>query len=119
MHELALAQRVAHAALEALAGLDPPPRRVVRTVVVAGRLHQIVPDFLTRAFGYCVEGTPAQGSGLDLEIVPVTARCPACGWTGEIEPPWFVCGDCGRPGVEVRTGKEFYLDRLEVERDDD
>jgi hydrogenase nickel incorporation protein HypA/HybF len=115
MHEFALGQRIVAGVLEELEQVQPPPRRVRRVRVVAGALHQILPEYLAFAYELLVQHTPAAGSRLDLEIRPVTARCAACGWEGEIEPPFFVCGRCAQLNPEMTGGREFYLDGLEVE----
>ena len=119
MHEFSIGEGLVQGVLKEMARLDPPPCRLVRVRVVMGRLHQIVPDYLTQAFEILTRDTPAQGADLDLVISPIVGRCTECGWEGELEPPFFRCGSCEAPHIEVLKGKELYLDRLEVEYDDD
>jgi hydrogenase nickel incorporation protein HypA/HybF len=85
--------------------------------VVAGGLHQIVPEFLTQAYTLLVRGTAADGSALDLRITPVRGHCAACGWTGEVDVPFFQCARCESLSIDVVQGKELYLESLEVETD--
>ena len=87
--------------------------------VVVGRLHQIVPEYLTNAFELLTRETAAQGAAMELVFAPVRGRCGACGREGEITPPIFRCVTCRSTDLEICGGKELYLDRLEVEWDDE
>lgn len=115
MHEMAICSGLVDVVLEEWERLDPPPRRLHGVRVIAGALHQLVPEFLETAYELLTRGTPAEGSRLELVIQPVTAVCPSCGWSGSIAPPFFRCGGCADTGIELRTGKELYLDQLNVE----
>jgi hydrogenase nickel incorporation protein HypA/HybF len=115
MHELSICRGIVQAALEEYEKLEPRPRRLTRVRVVAGELHQLVPDHLVMAFEVLTRDTPAEGSTLELETVPVTGRCRGCGWEGEIRPPVFQCAECEAFDIEMEKGRELYLDRLEVE----
>jgi hydrogenase nickel incorporation protein HypA/HybF len=115
MHELSICRGLVDAVLEEFRRLEPPAVRITRIHVVAGRLHQIVPDFLRSAYEVLTRDTPAEGSELELEILPLTGRCRACGWEGEIEPPVFRCAGCEAFAIELGGGKELALDRMEVE----
>ncbi len=114
MHEFAIGERIVDAVLEELARLESPVR-LLRVHVVAGGLHQLVPDYLDTAYEVLTRETAAEGSKMELEVRPVRGRCRSCGWVGTIRAPWFRCGACGEPGIEMVAGKELYLDRLEVE----
>jgi len=115
MHELAICRSLVDAMLEEFRRLEPTAKRITRVRVVAGRLHQLVPDFLRSAYEVFTQDTPAEGSELELEIVPLEGRCRACGWKGEIEPPVFQCARCDACAIELDGGKELVLDRMEIE----
>lgn len=115
MHEFSICERIVEAVLDEYSRLDPAPCRLCKVRVVVGRLHQIVPEYLTFAYDALTRDTTAQGSKIELVSVPVVVRCRACGWDGNIELPLFRCGGCGSLDVEMLGGKELYLDHLEVE----
>jgi hydrogenase nickel incorporation protein HypA/HybF len=94
------------------------PARLVRTRIVAGQLHQIVPASLTLAYKVLTEGTPAAGSRLSIRRVPITAECLQCHWRGAIRGALFACGKCKSGDIEITGGRELYLDSIEVEQDD-
>lgn len=119
MHEYSICTRIVDAVLEEMSRLHPPPRRLHKIRIVVGRLHQIVPDYLATAYEMLTRDTPAEGSEMELDVRPVTARCRACTWEGPIEPPFFRCGGCEAFEVDVTGGKELYLEHLQVEQDED
>jgi Zn finger protein HypA/HybF involved in hydrogenase expression len=53
-----------------------------------------------------------EGARLELELVPVSLRCPAC--EEEWRPPSFRCALCGEAG-EVVAGQEFEVESIEIE----
>ena len=115
MHEYALCECIVRCVLEELSRLDPPGGRLCRIRVVAGQLHQIVPDYLREAYTLLVQGTSAEGSEMELIIAPIMGQCGTCGWKGSILLPRFLCGGCGSKDIDVLNGREFYLDCLEIE----
>jgi hydrogenase nickel incorporation protein HypA/HybF len=118
MHEMSMCQGIVEAVVEEMGKLDPQPERLIKVRVVAGALHQIVPEYMTDAWTYLTRETPAEGSELELAFTAVRGRCQAegCGWEGEIRPPVFQCPKCEGFDVELMSGKELYLDRMEVEQ---
>ena len=119
MHEFSICEGIVKAAQEELGRMNPRPKALRRARVVVGRLHAIVPDNMELAYEVLTRDTPIAGSKLELEFVPITAKCRACGWAGGIGPPVFLCGSCLSGDIEVLTGRELYLSNLEVEQDGD
>jgi hydrogenase nickel incorporation protein HypA/HybF len=119
MHEFSIGEGIVKAVLEEMAKLQPSPRALVKTRVVVGAMHQVIPDSLTFAYELLVQDTRAAGSKLEIAPVGITARCKACGWRGDIHSPFFHCGACKSGEIELLTGNELYLDNLEIEDNDD
>ena len=117
MHEFAMCRGIVRGVLEEMDRLDAPAR-LVSVRVLAGRLHQIVPEYLVSAYELLVKDTPAEGSTLELKLAPVIATCRACRWQGELEPPIFLCADCQSTDLDVTGGTELRLESLEVETDE-
>lgn len=92
-----------------------PGVRVLRVKLVVGAMTNAVPDALQMAFTAMSRGTPVEGAELLIEDVPLTARCLECEWQGGIEQYKFLCPVCSSMQVEILTGRELYLDSLEVE----
>jgi hydrogenase nickel incorporation protein HypA/HybF len=113
MHEVSICQGLIKVVLDELAQRALPAGALLRVRVVAGALHQIVPESLEFAYDLLTRATPAAGSKLELRVTPLAARCTQCAWRGGIEPPLFLCGACGA-GVELEGGDELYVEDLEV-----
>ena len=114
MHEFSICRSIVTAAIEEYEKLDPQPRQLVKLDVVAGGLHQLVPDYLATAYDALTRETILAGSKLALTILPVRISCRKCGWAGEIQPPFFQCGECDEFETDVVQGREMYLSNLEV-----
>ncbi len=115
MHEFAICSRIVESVLEEYARIEPAPSRLLKVRVVAGRMHQLVPEYLSFAYEVLTRETPVAGSEIEIVPVPVRGRCRSCGWEGEIAPPVFRCDGCDEFDVETTSGMELRLDGLEIE----
>lgn len=113
MHEVSICQGLVKVVLDEMAQRAIPAGALQQVRVVAGALHQIVPESLAFAYDLLTRETPAAGSKLELRVTPLLARCTHCDWRGTIEPPLFLCSICGA-GVELEGGDEFYIEDLEI-----
>jgi hydrogenase nickel incorporation protein HypA/HybF len=89
--------------------------RVTRVRLVLGDLHQIVTESFQVAWEALTADTPFAGATLVMQRVPLAVRCRSCAWEGEIEAPFFLCGRCGQGDVETTSGREFYIEDMEIE----
>jgi len=113
MHEASLAQNI----------IEDIERRIeegeiadhVRSVRLAvGRLTAVVPDNLRFLFEVLAKGSALEGARLDIEQVPIRARCTSCGKYFEIEDVYFSCRGCGSPDLDVLSGSELLIESVEV-----
>ena len=114
MHEFSLCETLVETALSNVAATHPDAR-ISRVRVVAGDLRQIVPENLQFAYETLTRGTAAEGSQLEIRTVPITCRCSACDWEGTIDDAVFMCPECNAKTLQTLTGKELYLESLEIE----
>lgn len=118
MHEFSICQEIVTSVLSEMEKVGSPCR-LIKTTVLAGKLRQIVPEFLIFAYETLTKDTMAEGSTLEIEAVPIVIKCRECGWSGEVEGEYFFqCAECKSNRVEIASGKELYLKSLEVERDE-
>ncbi|MCD4814015.1 hydrogenase maturation nickel metallochaperone HypA [bacterium] len=115
MHEFSICQNLVEAILDAIKTMQPRPKRLLSAHVVAGRMRQIVPQFLESAYEALIQDTPAAGSKLNIIEAPIKAKCLVCGQVSEITPPSFACQGCQSQSLDTISGMELYLDHLEVE----
>lgn len=113
MHEMSVTQSildiVCRHATEARA------KRVLRINLVIGELSSIVDDSVQFYFDYLSRDTIAQDAQLRFERLPVRVQCRACGYEwGPTHADW-TCPRCGQAQAQVVSGREFYIDSIEVE----
>ena len=118
MHEFSICQTIIQDVLDELKKIQPKPARLTKVRIVVGKSHQMVQDNLLLAYDVLSKDTPAEGSSLEIKLVPIIGRCKSCGWNGEIQNSMYVCGACGMSDIDVIEGKELYLDSMEIEKHD-
>jgi hydrogenase nickel incorporation protein HypA/HybF len=115
MHEFSLCSNIVEIIITEYGKIQPRPARLLKVRLIAGRLHQIVPETLTSAYEVLTKGTIAENSEMEIKIIDVVCSCNKCAWEGAIEYPLFFCKECGSGDIEIIHGKELYLENLEVE----
>ena len=91
--------------------------RVLEVNLVIGERASIVDDSLFFYFDMLTPGTLAEGAKLITHRVPSQFSCLACGKT-YIAGDDFRCPHCGGLGHIDPQGSEFYIDTIEIERDE-
>lgn len=117
MHELSIAQSLIERATDV--ALLERADVVLSLRLRIGDLAGVDTDALRFSFDLAAEGTPCAGARLEIERVPVTARCPRCDQATELASPYrFVCAVCGDPTSELVTGNELELTAVEIDQDE-
>ena len=109
MHELSVAEAIAGAVNRYADG-----QKVARVLVRIGHLRQVVPDALSFSWEMLTTGSELDGSVLEIESVPATVRCQACGAETTLDMPITACSQCYSRDVELLTGEEFAVVSLEL-----
>jgi hydrogenase nickel incorporation protein HypA/HybF len=116
MHEFSICQTLVKAILSELKKLDPPNPKLIKASVVVGRLRQIIPETLKFAYEMLTKETTIAGSEIEIIGAPILAKCPKCGWKGEIKENNFRCVKCGSGEIQLSGGMELYLNNLTVKK---
>ena len=87
---------------------------VKRVNLRVGRLRAVEPEQLRACFDMFAEGTPAEGAALEIEVVPIRARCRHCGSEFDVAGYRFECATCGGGDVDVVQGQELYVESIEA-----
>ena len=113
MHELGITQNILQIALEHAAKANA--QKIRRINLVVGSLAGVVAESVQFYFDFLSKDTPAEGARLVFEKVPGRLRCQSCGreFAGE-EGDWS-CPGCRMPGPVIVSGREFYVESIEVE----
>lgn len=93
--------------------------RQVKTIrLQVGAMAAVVPESLTFCFNLISESTIAAGAEIEIESLPVVARCSDCGTLFEVENLMFVCPQCEAPALDLISGRELTVLNIEGETGD-
>jgi hydrogenase nickel incorporation protein HypA/HybF len=108
MHELAITESIVERVADHVRGA-----KVLRVVLVIGKLSGVVPDAVRACFDVCAEGTVMEGASLDIEETPGRARCRDCAAQVELLDTIALC-PCGSANLAVLSGQELKIRSVEV-----
>ena len=114
MHEANFTESIVQSILEQLK--SAPAGRVTRVRVTVGEMLHLNPDSVLTHFQSLCRGTSLDGVALELEEVPVSLRCLACGWSGEAEDHHLLfCSACSSIAVDIVAGRDVIIEQIELE----
>ncbi len=113
MHEMGIVMQIIEIASASIPA-DMTGVRIGRVNLKIGKLSAVVPDSLRFCFEIAAKETPLEGAELNIEEVPVTARCRACSAQWTITGPAFQCEACGSGDIDILSGRELDIVSLEV-----
>ena len=116
MHELAVCQ----ALIDQVEGVAKSENasRVTVIYLEIGPLSGVEPQLLEHAYPLAAHGTLAQDARLIIDPAAVRVRCTNCDLQTDVLPNRLICGACGDWHVQVISGDELLLKRVELEKAD-
>jgi hydrogenase nickel incorporation protein HypA/HybF len=115
MHEISIAECIIQIAV--VKAREQNARSIQVIKLRLGTFTTIVSDALQFAFEICRQGTLAHDARLDIEIVPMVARCAVCETTVQpVRGICLICQQCGFP-LEIVSGEELQIEYIEVDSD--
>jgi len=110
VHELSLCRSI-YGIVDAARG----DREVEVVHLEVGQLRQVVPDTLLYCWTMVTADTDLAGSRLDIDHVPVTLDCTACGaQTTPGHALVLTCAACGSGNITLHTGEEFMVTSMDI-----
>lgn len=116
MHELSLAQNIVEIVEQHLR--SAPRGHVTSVRVKVGEMANVVPESLAFCFDAVIEGTPLDGSHLEIERILMSCLCRHCQEEFEPRDHAFHCQRCGSQEVEIVSGMELKIVEIELARTD-
>jgi len=113
MHEASITESLLSLALEK--ANEARASKVTRINLVIGELSGVVGDCVQFYFDAISKNTIASGAALSFETKPVSLRCRSCEKVFSPTNHEWACPDCRETGVEIVTGRECYMESIEVE----
>jgi len=113
MHEVSICESIIDILKEQAAKGGASKVTSVRLKI--GEMAGVVEDSMRLAFEVVVKGTLADGAELIIDTVPLAARCRSCGREFRIAGYAFSCAHCGRPEIELVSGRELTIEEIDME----
>jgi len=113
MHELAVTESIVD--IVCRHAEQAKAQRVLSIHLVIGELSSIVDDSVQFYFDYLSQDTLASGAELVFDRLAVSLRCTTCGHEWQPDSADWACPACREARAQIVTGREFYVDSIEVE----
>ena len=111
MHELSVTRHLLEIVLQHAGDAE----RVTQLNLVIGELSGIVGESVQFYWDIVTKDTKASDSHLNISRVPVEFRCQECSHEFSPGSDGFACPSCDSSLLEIISGKEFFLESIEVE----
>ena len=89
--------------------------RILRIYLVVGEYSGVVDESVEFYFSLLSKGTIAEGAEIYFTHIPAQLRCRNCDTVFTPEQLSLRCPNCNERQVEIASGKEMYIESLEVE----
>lgn len=113
MHELSITQSILSIVLEQAEAARS--NKITRINLTIGELTGIVDECVELYFDIISKDTIASGAELIFKRPPISLRCRNCGTTFSSDNLNLVCPECLEQSVEIVSGRECYVESIEVE----
>jgi hydrogenase nickel incorporation protein HypA/HybF len=116
MHELGIAINIVEVVQRHLPA--DKQMRVKKIFIRAGKLTAIYPPALETCVQVVARDTPVEGAELLIVQDPIRAQCRSCHAVSEFDEPPFVCAMCGQMQLDIVSGRDLFVESIEVEEGD-
>jgi hydrogenase nickel incorporation protein HypA/HybF len=113
MHEASITDSMLSLALEK--ANEAQAKKIMRINLVIGELSGVVGDCVQFYFDVLSKNTIAEGATLNFETKPIQIRCRKCQAVFSPTNHKWVCPECHEMSPEIVSGRECYLESIEVE----
>jgi hydrogenase nickel incorporation protein HypA/HybF len=113
LHELSIAESLLEIIVEEARVHKVERIKTIRLQI--GEFAAVVPESLSFCFELVSRDTIASGAVLEIESVPIVARCDKCDFSFEVRDQIFLCPKCDDPVFELVSGRELSVSSIEGE----
>ena len=113
MHELSVTEGILNIALDEAGKHNV--KHITSIKLKIGNLSGVMPQLIQDYFDLLTKDTVADGAKLVIERIPAAIMCEECHEESIIDKFKLRCPKCNSIEVKITSGKEFYIDSMEVE----
>jgi hydrogenase nickel incorporation protein HypA/HybF len=114
MHEMAVAENIITIIEGKLKDKDLKGE-VKKINLKIGKLTCVEPEALRLSFEVMSRETPLEKASLFIDSIPITGECKDCQRELHLEKLDFTCPFCGSFRIEIKTGRELFIESFEIE----
>ncbi len=116
MHEMGIAMQIVEIAASSIPD-DMKNAPVERINLKIGKMAAVVPESLRFCFEIVARDTPVSGAVLNIEEIPVIARCGKCNIKWVVTGAVFTCKKCKNSSIDIISGRELDIVSIEIQDD--
>jgi hydrogenase nickel incorporation protein HypA/HybF len=113
MHELSITEEILNIAIAK--AREAKAEKVIQINLVIGDASSIVGECVQFCFDFVSKASIAEGAKLNFQRIPLQMKCRNCGCIFNPQRESWTCPQCGEWNVEIISGKEFYMESIEVD----
>ena len=113
MHELAITQSMFDIVLKY--AHEAGAKKVTKISVVIGEMTGVVAESVRFYLDLLGKNTVTEGVVVSITTAPSKAKCLGCEQTFEPKELDWTCPNCKEAGIEIVSGKELFIESIEVE----
>ena len=113
MHEYSITESLLSLALEQANKANAS--KITRINLLLGEMSGVVSECVQFYFDFLSKNTIAKGAELSFETKPTRVRCQKCEAVYAPRDQDWSCPACHETGIEIISGRECYMESIEVE----
>lgn len=113
MHELAITQNILNIALDEAKAAQAS--KITKINLVIGELSGVVSDCVQFYFDFLRKDSAAEEATIDFKLMSAELRCRHCLTNFNPQDSLWICPNCQSASVEVISGRDCYVESIEVE----
>ena len=113
MHEYHIVEGIVKQILEK--AKNSGAKKITGVTLVMGELSGLQEESIRVYFDNLAKENILEGAKLTVKTAKSKLKCQDCGTIFEHEKSNFNCPKCSGPGILTASGKEFYIDNIEIE----
>lgn len=114
MHEMAVVENIIKVVEQKLKE-SGQKGEIKKVNLKIGKLTCVEPEALKLSFEFMSKETSLEKASLLIDSVPITGICKDCRKELLLEKTDFTCPACGSLRVEIKTGRELFIESFEIE----
>jgi hydrogenase nickel incorporation protein HypA/HybF len=113
MHEYHIVESIVKQILEKAKASDA--KKITSVTLILGELSGLQEESIRVYFDNLAKENLLEGAKLIVNPAKSKLKCQGCGAIFEHEKSNFNCPKCSDLGILTNSGKEFYIDNIEIE----